>query len=130
MNLRNPFLATLTCGAFALSSCASVTGGSLIRKGESPSTFVIINNSGVGIDVVTLSRCSALSYGLNRLGGSQSVIPNRTSMSFTIGAGCWDVMVGRTGTCTGQSCSWMQSPAHRFNIAPGQRQTITYGPTL
>jgi len=122
--------AVLAAATFTLSSCASVTGGELLRKGESPATFVIRNNSGVGIDVVTLSRCSALSYGLNRLGGSQPEIPNGTSMSFTLGAGCWDLMVGRTGTCTGQSCSWLQSPAHRFNIAPGERQSITYGSTL
>jgi len=123
-------VAALSVVALMLTSCASVTGGELLRKGESPSTFVVRNNSGVGIDVVTLSRCSALSYGLNRLGGSQSEIPNGTSMSFTLGAGCWDLMVGRTGTCSGQSCSWLQSPPHRFNIGPGERQSVTYGPTL
>ena len=122
--------ATLAATAFTLASCASVTGGQLLRKNESPATFVIRNNSGVGIDVVTLSRCSAMSYGLNRLGGEQSVIPHRSSMSFTIGAGCWDVMVGRTGTCSDQACSWLQSPAQRFNIPAGGRQVITYGPTL
>jgi len=121
-------VAALSTAAFALTSCASVTGGQLLRKDESPATFVIRNNSGVGIDVVTLSRCSAMSYGLNRLGGSQSEIPNGTSMSFTIGAGCWDVMVGRTGTCSNQACSWLQSPAQRFNISAGGRQVITYGP--
>ena len=130
MKPLHPSIAALAAAAFALSSCASVTGGQLIRKNESPATFVIQNNSGVGIDVVTLSRCSAMSYGLNRLGGEQSVIPHRSSMSFTIGAGCWDVMVGRTGTCSAQACNWLQSPAQRFNIPAGGRQVITYGPTL
>ncbi|MCW3848831.1 hypothetical protein OF829_16460 [Sphingomonas sp. LB-2] len=130
MKLLRPSAAALVAASIALSSCASVTGGALIRKGEQPATLVIRNTSGVGIDVVTLSRCSALSYGLNRLGGSQSEIPNNSSMSFTIGAGCWDLMVGRTGTCTHESCNWLQSPANRFTIAPGQRQVITYGRNL
>jgi hypothetical protein len=132
MKLRTPLTGALTCAAFALSSCASVTGGALIRKGEQPSTLVVQNSSGVGIDVLTLSRCSALSYGLDRLTGSQPEIPNRTSMSFTLGAGCWDIQVGRAGTCAqvngGTSCSWLQSQPRRFNIAPGQRLTISYGP--
>jgi hypothetical protein len=130
MKLLHPFAGALAAAAFMLSSCASVTGGALLRKGEQPATLVIRNTSGVGIDVVTLSRCSALSYGLNRLGGSQSEIPHNTSMSFTIGAGCWDLMVGRTGTCTNESCSWLQSPAQRFTIQPGGRYVMTYGRNL
>ena len=74
MKLLHSSAGALALAAFTLSSCASVTGGALIRKGEQPATLVIRNTSGVGIDVVTLSRCSALSYGLNRLGGSQPEI--------------------------------------------------------
>ena len=57
---RHAFLAMLTASALTLSGCATLTGGDLVRKGEASGTLVVQNNSGVGIDVVTLSRCSAM----------------------------------------------------------------------
>ncbi|MDF7774029.1 hypothetical protein P1X14_02115 [Sphingomonas sp. AOB5] len=130
MKLRLSFLAALS-GAAALTGCATLTGGDLVRQGEASGWLIVQNQSGVGIDVVTLSRCSAMSHGLNRL-GNQQVIYNNSSMRFPLGAGCWDIMVGRSGTCNVQSngassCNWLQSQSRRFTITAGTTQTIAYG---
>lgn len=126
-------LRAMTFGSafLALTGCATLTGGKLVREGEAESQLIIENTSGIDIDVVTISRCSALSYGLNRMGSQ--VITNNMRMSFRIGAGCWDLMVGHSGSCSrsndgGQSCSWFQSPGRRFEVGPGETQVVSYGP--
>src|SRR5690606_20942821 len=103
----------------------------LVRKGEPSGTLIVENQSGVGIDVLTLSRCSAMSHGLDRLTGQ--VIHHNSRMHFQLGAGCWDIMVGRSGTCSSQpggatSCNWLQSKPQRVNIPAGGTYRIGYGP--
>jgi hypothetical protein len=107
-----------------LASCATLVGGDLVRKGETPGKLIVINQSGAGIDVVTISRCNAMSYGLNRLPGG-AVIGNGTSGSWSIGPGCWDVQAGRTGSCSATQCSW-QEATQRMTVAPGQITEITF----
>lgn len=101
----------LAC-AIALSACASmVTGGPLIREGEPTGTIRVSNASGVMVDVVLISACSASTYGLNRLPDNTGIPPGR-SYDFTVSAGCWDV---GAGSVSGGG----QQAYQRMNIAPG-----------
>jgi len=80
--------------ALLLASCASmITGGPLIREGEPTGTIRVSNASGVLVDVVLISACSASTYGLNRLPDGYAIPPGR-SYDFTVSAGCWDVGAG------------------------------------
>jgi hypothetical protein len=81
-----------------LGGCASlITGGELIRPGE-PTGAIRINNASRGpINVVLISSCSTMTYGLNRL-PSGTAIPAGRSYDFRVSAGCWAVAAGRTGT--------------------------------
>ncbi|MDP2765018.1 MAG: hypothetical protein Q8O54_09295 [Brevundimonas sp.] len=90
--------ATVALSFFALSGCASlITGGELIRPGE-PTGAIRINNASRGpINVVLISSCSTMTYGLNRL-PSGTAIPAGRSYDFRVSAGCWAVAAGRTGT--------------------------------
>jgi hypothetical protein len=123
MNLRNLAILAL----LPLASCATFIGGDLTKPGEPVGTLIVRNESGVGVDVITISKCNAMSYGLNRL-SSGDVIAHGTQRSWAIGAGCWDVQAGRTGTCSANSCSWLQA-TQRMNIAAGQGNMIIFGAT-
>lgn len=113
--------------SLVLGGCATVIGSTLVKDGEPTGRIVIVNNTGVNLDVMTLSRCSAMSYGLNRLGGGQS-IPDGTTMSVNLGAGCWDVQVGKTGTCNQSGCRWLEGTQRKIEVAPGYSQRIVWGP--
>jgi len=96
-------LRTITAGtvialAGSVVGCASlITGGELIRPGE-PTGAIRINNASRGpINVVLISSCSTMTYGLNRLPSGMS-IPAGRSYDFRVSAGCWAVAAGRTGT--------------------------------
>jgi len=80
-----------------LAACSSmITGGDLIRPGESTGTIVVANQSSNVLDVVLISDCGASTYGLNRL--PQGIaIPVGGSYQFTVSAGCWDVDAGAFG---------------------------------
>jgi hypothetical protein len=87
----------LTLAALPAGGCASmITGGPLVTGTRPTAQIVIDNQSGVGVNVVLLSTCSASTYGLNRL-PSGLTIPYGGSHGFTVDAGCWDVAVGRVG---------------------------------
>jgi hypothetical protein len=118
-------------GAVAsVSGCATFTGGSLYEEGQPSGYLIVQNGSGVAIDTLTLSRCNAMSHGLDRLSGD--AIPHMGGRRFRLSTGCWDLMVGRSGACRptgngGQTCSWRQSPSRRFNITAGGTERITFG---
>lgn len=82
----------------ALSACGGdwVTGGPLIRPGEPTGQIEVVNATGMAMNVVLISACSASTYGLNRL-PSGTAIPSGGSYRFTVSAGCWDVGGGVTG---------------------------------
>ncbi|MFC5344027.1 hypothetical protein ACETK8_19205 [Brevundimonas staleyi] len=82
----------------ALSACGSdlITGGPLIRPGEPLGQIQVVNTSVDPLDAVLLSDCSASTYGLNRLPRGTSIRPGG-AYSFTVSAGCWDVMAGTIG---------------------------------
>lgn len=78
--------ATLTLAV--LSGCATLTGGELV-SGDAPVGQIAIQNStGNPINAVTISRCNAMSHGLNRLSGE--IAPGE-GRRWNIDAGCWDV---------------------------------------
>lgn len=89
----------------ATAGCASFLGGDLVREGEPVGQVVLVNDSGIDINVVTISRCNAMSHGLNVLNGGDR-IASGTSRSWRVNAGCWDIGAGRTGTCTSAGCAW------------------------
>jgi len=89
----------LACVAMltTVASCADmITGGPLLRPGEPTGTLQVFNRSRVTITAVLISRCSASSYGLNRLPSGVTIPPGR-SYDFKLSAGCWDVDAGAYG---------------------------------
>lgn len=83
-------LASLT---LTLSSCSSLTGGPLIEPGTPTGVIEVVNRSNITITQILISRCSAMSYGLNRLPSGVVVQPGQY-YRFTVSAGCWDVGAG------------------------------------
>ena len=98
----------LFAAALALTGCSSFIGGDLVREGQPVGQIVLQNKSGIPINVVTISRCNAMSHGLNVL-NSGSAIYDGNSHSWAVNAGCWDVGAGRTGICTSAGCSWHEA---------------------
>ncbi|MDB5539252.1 MAG: hypothetical protein JWQ89_979 [Devosia sp.] len=91
-------MAAAVCLA-ALAGCSAdslITGGELVRPGEPTGTLTVINGAGGNIDVVTISECSASTYGFDRLPEDIVIGPGQ-SHSFTVSAGCWDVDAGAFG---------------------------------
>jgi hypothetical protein len=119
MKLLHLFLAVPIAAAFALAGCATITGGELAPAGQPTTTLIVVNNSGMTINALTISKCSAMSHGLNRLGSGQ-YIPHGGRMRFQVTAGCWDVMAGST---TGSAAS-----NQRYTADLGTIQEIEFGP--
>lgn len=119
MKLRHPFLAAPVAAAFALSGCATFTGGELAPAGQPTTTLIVINSSGMPINALTISKCNAMSHGLNRLSSGQ-YIPNGGRMRFQITPGCWDVMAGST---SGSAAS-----NQRYTAQLGTIQEVEFGP--
>ena len=104
--------------AAAVSGCGGmITGGPLIRPGEPTGAIQVINQSGVVVDVVLISACSASTYGLNRLPDG-AAIPSGGSYTFEVSAGCWDVDAGAFG---------IGEARQRLTVGPGAvtRYTVT-----
>ena len=125
-NMRKMQIAVSLAATLSLAGCSSFIGGELVREGEPVGQVTIVNNSGITMNVVTISRCSAMSHGLNVLNSGET-IRSGTSRSWAVNAGCWDIGVGRTGTCTSQGCSWNEDYA-QVNVPTGRNFTIRWGP--
>ncbi len=117
----------LTAGALSLTACSSMMGGNLVEQGQPVGRITIVNNSGITMNVVTLSKCSAMSHGFSRLGNGET-IPSGYSRSWTVNAGCWDVGVGRTGSCGGGSCNWHEA-YDKVEVRAGQTTVSRWGPS-
>lgn len=101
----------------AAPGCANLlTGGPLVRDGEPTGTLVVENASGIPLNVVLISACSASTYGLNRLPRG-TAIPPVGRYPFTVSAGCWDVLAGNAGA----------SARRRMDVGAGG--TTVYTPT-
>jgi hypothetical protein len=110
----------------SLTGCSTFIGGDLVREGEPIGQIVLNNQSGIGIDVVTISRCSAMSHGLNALSSGEIVYSGR-QRTWTVNAGCWDVGAGRTGTCAGGGCSWNEA-YQRVEVPANRAVTVRFTP--
>lgn len=104
--------------ALALAGCSSMMGGELVKQGEAVGAIMIVNQSGIDMNVVTLSRCNAMSHGFSRLASGET-IPNGGSRTWQVGPDCWDIGVGRTGTCTGGRCMWHEA-YKKVEVLPGR----------
>lgn len=110
--------------ALAVAGCETLTGGPLVEPGTPTGVIEVVNRSNLSITQVLISRCSAMSYGLNRL-PSGLVIPPGRSYRFTVSAGCWDVGAGGpNGQMYGTGEAYQ-----RFNVPGGRgvRWTVTGG---
>lgn len=77
-----------------MAGCESlITGGPLIREGEPTGIIRVVNASAHVVDNVLISDCDASTYGLNRMGDGEKILPGN-SRAFTVSAGCWDVDAG------------------------------------
>lgn len=119
MKLRHSFLAVPVAAAFALSGCGSMLGDELAPAGQPTTTVIVRNNSGMAINAVTISKCQAMSHGLNRL-SSGDYIPVGGARRWQVTAGCWDVMAGST--------SGSAAANQRFTAEIGTIADITFGP--
>ena len=104
--------------ALLLAGCSSdawITGGDLVRAGEATGTLTVINGTSVVLDAISVSECSASTYGLNRLPDGVRVGPGE-SYSFTVSAGCWDVAGGAIG---------VGDARNRLTVEPGGITELT-----
>lgn len=105
--------AALAAAATMLAGCA----GSLV-SGNAPVGEIAVRNSTTGpINAVTISRCSAMSHGSNRLSGE---IQPGNGMRWRVDAGCYDVQVAY-GWGTGYR--WASFPGIR--VPGGGRRLLT-----
>lgn len=81
--------------AAALAACSGdlITGGPLVRPGEPTGVINVINDTPISVPSILISDCDVGSYGLDRLPDGVWLDPGE-SYSFTVSAGCWDVLVG------------------------------------
>ena len=116
--LRFARLALALSAVGLLTACAGmITGGPLIRPGEPTGAISVINRTSHTIGVVSISACSASTYGLNRLPNGVAIPPGR-SYQFQVSAGCWDIDAGAFG---------VGEARQRLTVAAGQvtRYTVT-----
>lgn len=124
MNHFKAFAAIAMAGALA--GCSSMMGGDLVKTNEATGMIVVQNNSGIEMNVVTISRCNAMSHGFSRLGSGET-IPNGRSRSWQVGAGCWDIGVGRSGSCSGGRCSWHEA-YDKVEVTAGRTTVSRWSP--
>ncbi len=123
-----PFLKASTLGlalSLTLGGCSAMMGGDLIKDNEPVGAITIVNNSGIEMNVVTISRCNGMTHGFSRLGNGET-IPHGSSRTWQVGTGCWDVGVGRTGGCTSGGCSWHEA-YDKVQVGAGQTTYSRWG---
>lgn len=80
--------ASLLAGCFA--------NGPLVKAGIGTGRITVVNNTGLTINAVTVSECTAFTRGFNRLPSGTGIKAGGT-YSFKVSAGCWDVDAGIFG---------------------------------
>jgi hypothetical protein len=75
----------------------------------------VVNASPRVVNAVTMSRCSASTYGFNRISPSNPINSGQTRR-FTVSAGCWDVDAGSIG---------YGEAKQRMNVAAGRLTRYT-----
>lgn len=117
-------LSALASAALLLSGCSTFIGGDLVREGQPVGAVALRNLSGGVINVVTISRCSAMSHGLSVLGGGEA-IPHGGVRTWRVNAGCWDIGAGRSGTCGSGGCRWNEGYI-RVQVPAGGQTVATF----
>lgn len=103
-----------------LSGCADLlTGGELVRAGEPVGSIEVVNNSEYTLNAVLISNCGASSYGLDRLPDGAEIARGQ-SATFTVSAGCWDVIGSAAGVADARK---------RMNVSAGGTTKYTIGPS-
>ena len=88
--MKASHLAAMAVTAVVLAGC-SVTGGDLVRPGETANaTLIVVNQTNGYLDAVVISACDNFTYGFNRLTKGDAIPPGG-ERSFGLSAGCWDV---------------------------------------
>jgi hypothetical protein len=124
--MRMGKLTAAALAALALTGCSTFVGGDLVREGQPVGAVTLANDSGIDINVVTISRCNAMSHGLNVMGGGDR-IPSGTSRTWQVNAGCWDIGAGRTGACYNGRCSWNEAYI-KVEVAAGRTSVARFTP--
>lgn len=114
----------VTAIALAFAGCSngvsnSFLGGPLVEPGKAVGTLTVTNGSGVSLTAITISKCNAMSHGLNRMKSGERVASG-ASRTFQLSDGCWDVMAGYntySGSATGK---------RRITMAGGAPINITF----
>lgn len=82
-------LATLTL----LGACGGIDGGKLVNEAGADARLVVVNGSRATLAAITVSACSAMSHGRNRLPQRARLGPG-DRYTVPVSAGCYDVQAG------------------------------------
>ena len=123
MTFRNIRNVMLLAGSLVLAGCSTFVGGNLAPEGKPTGSIIVANNSSYVINTITISRCSAMSYGLDILDGE---ITRGQSRRWTVeGNQCWDVQAAWVTSLTGPSA---MAEFKGIQVRPGQTWRLTVGP--
>ena len=104
--------------SLSLSACATLTGGELVSGNAPVGEIAVLNQMDRPITAVTISKCSAMSHGLNRL---SDPIPVGSGMRFRVDEGCWDVVAGAGH---GDGVTYSITRTGRVEVRGGQRRVF------
>lgn len=100
-------------GLALLGACSSISGGQIVRDGDTATSIVeVINASGEPFHAVLISECDNFTYGFNRMAEGEVILPG-ASRQFEVSSGCYDVSVGTLGK---------GEVRQRFNLPPNAIQ--------
>ena len=123
--MKNLLLSASITAMFALlSGCATVTGGKLVSGNAPVGEIAVVNQTNIAINAVTISKCSAMSHGFNRL--SAPIQPGG-GMRFRVDQGCWHVVAGAGH---GDGVSYSMTRTATLEVAGGQRRVFRVGGTV
>lgn len=106
-------------GLFAAAAMLVSCAGSLVSGNAPVGEIAIQNNTNVPLNAVTISSCSAMSHGSNRLSGT---IQPGSGLRFRVDEGCYDVVVGY-----GYGTGYDYAQWNDVRIYGGQRRLLTVG---
>ncbi|MGJ8530536.1 MAG: hypothetical protein ACSHYC_00020 [Alphaproteobacteria bacterium] len=103
-----------------LSGCTNLlTGAELVRAGEPVGSIKVVNNSNYTLNTVLIYNCDASSYGPDRLPDGAEIAHGQ-SATFTVSAGCWDVIGSTAGVA---------DAIKRMDVTAGSTTQYTIGPS-
>lgn len=109
--------AAAAAAIFTLPGCATLTGGELVSGDGAVGRIVVQNSTSNVINAVTISKCSAMSHGLNRL---SSDISSGQGRSWQVDTGCWDIQAGY-----GYGSGYQLASFSDVQVRPGRTMQLT-----